>query len=327
MKQLMSLPMTARTLTEYPDLPAACREAGCRGLEVVWGGEPLPCDVPQDLHIGYHLTFWPDWLDFWNGDEDALLRKFGSEEAWTAFYGGPAGRETLLSAYRADLDRAVAWGARYVVFHVSNVSLSEGFTYRWEHSDRAVVDASVEAANRMLEGRGGPFAFLVENQWWPGFTFTRPALTRRLLEGISYGDKGIMLDIGHLMNTDPGLKSQAEGADYLRRMLEAHGPLRRAVRGVHLHQSVSGAYVRSHTGRLPEDWNSGACYLSRSARAYEHVLRIDTHRPWSDPSIARVVREIAPEYLVHELYAGSRRERSALVRAQRETLRRGGLEL
>ena len=83
MDTLMSLPMTASVLTEYGDLEEACRSCGCDGLEVVWGGEELPCTVPQALHVGYHLTFYPDWLDFWRGDRAALTEKFGSEE------GGP----------------------------------------------------------------------------------------------------------------------------------------------------------------------------------------------------------------------------------------------
>ena len=136
MDTLMSLPMTASVLTEYGDLEEACRSCGCDGLEVVWGGEELPCTVPQALHVGYHLTFYPDWLDFWRGDRAALTEKFGSEEVWRSFYGGPEGRETLLRLYREDLDRAVTWGARYVVFHVSDVSVEEGFTYHWRSSMR-----------------------------------------------------------------------------------------------------------------------------------------------------------------------------------------------
>ena len=99
MDTLMSLPMTASVLTEYGDLEEACRSCGCDGLEVVWGGEELPCTVPQALHVGYHLTFYPDWLDFWRGDRAALTEKFGSEEVWRSFYGGPEGRETLLRLY------------------------------------------------------------------------------------------------------------------------------------------------------------------------------------------------------------------------------------
>lgn len=323
MKQLISLPAVAEVLGEYGDLAAACRRFGCDGLEVVWGGEPLPTGVPRPLHVGYHLTFWPDWLDFWNNDRAALLEKFGTEEAWTSFYGGPAGRETLLRGYRADLERAVAWGAEYVVFHVSNVSLEESYTYRWRYTSRAVLSAAAQAVNLLLDGREWPFALLVENQWWPGFTFTRPAETRWLLEAIHHPNKGIMLDTGHLMNTDLALADEAAGAAYLHRMLDEHGDLCRAIRGIHLHQSVSGAYVRAHTGALPAGWGAEGDYVRRFGASYGHVLQIDTHRPWTAPAVTAVIDRIAPEYLVHELSGGSRAEREARLAVQLETLQRG----
>ena len=301
MDTLMSLPMTASVLTEYGDLEEACRSCGCDGLEVVWGGEELPCTVPQALHVGYHLTFYPDWLDFWRGDRAALTEKFGSEEVWRSFYGGPEGRETLLRLYREDLDRAVTWGARYVVFHVSDVSVEEGFTYHWRHTHEEVIDAAAEVINLLLGDRAWPFDFLVENQWWLGFTFTEPELTRRLLDGIRAERKGIMLDIGHLMNCDTSLRTLEEGADYVHRMLDRHGGLCRYIRGIHLHCSLSGEYVRAHTGFLPPGLPLD--YLKRYGFGYRHILRIDTHQPWTSPAICEVVERIGPDYLVHELSA------------------------
>ena len=94
-----------------------------------------------------------------------------------------------------------------MAFPVSDVSVEEGYTYRWLHGDREVIDAAVEAANAILEGcEEGP-AFLVENQWRSGFTFTDPDFTARLLEGIRYPDKGILLDTGHLMNANLDLET------------------------------------------------------------------------------------------------------------------------
>ena len=321
MKRLMSLPMSGRTLADYggpAGLEAACRALGCDGMEVVWAGEDLPRDVPQALHTGYHLTFFPDWLDFWRGDRRALTEKFGSEAVWRAFYGGPEGPETLLKWYRADLDRAAAWGAEYVVFHVSDVSVREGYTYRWLHTSREVIDAALEAIGALLAGRAGGPAFLVENQWWPGFTFTDPDLTARLLEGIRYPNKGILLDTGHLMNADLDLETQEEGAAFLHRMLDRHGDLCRAVRGMHLHQSLSGAFVKAHTGALPEPWPED--YLEQYALAYDQVLQIDAHLPWTSPAIRSVVERVGPEWLVHELAAEGRGERDRAVRLQSRAL-------
>ena len=56
-------------------------------MEGIWSGEDIPADFPKDLLTGYHLTFFPDWLDFYRDDRDALTRKFGSPEAAYGFYG------------------------------------------------------------------------------------------------------------------------------------------------------------------------------------------------------------------------------------------------
>ncbi|MFQ7453478.1 MAG: hypothetical protein ACLRNQ_21120 [Flavonifractor plautii] len=106
-----------------------------------------------------------------------------------SFYGG-LGPDTPLEQYRADLRRAVNLGARYVVFHVSDVSLEEGYTYRWSPTNQEVIDAAVEVVNLILGEERWPFEFLVENQWWPGFTFTEPEETARSLEESALRGKG-----------------------------------------------------------------------------------------------------------------------------------------
>ena len=324
MKQMMSLPLCAESMAEYrgwEDLRKELARLGCAGLEGMWGGEDLPSGLPADLVVGYHLTFYPDWLDFYREDHAALRRKFGSLETARDFYGG-LGPEVLLEQYRRDLDRAVELGAEYVVFHVSDVSLEEGYTYQWLHSNEEVIDAAVEAINAILAGQDWPFAFLTENQWWPGFTFTEPEETARLLEGIQYPGKGILLDTGHLMNANTALRTQEEGAAYISGMLDRHGSLTRWIKGVHLHQSLSGVYVEQNTGSLPEDLPED--YLARFSASYSHILRVDQHRPWSSPAILPVLERVAPQWLTHEISSRTRGDRARAVAAQTELLRQGG---
>lgn len=89
-----------------------------------------------------------------------------------------------------------ALDAAYVVFHVTDVSVEENYTYRWLHTNEEIIDAAAELINLLLGDAEWPFAFLVENQWWPGFTLTEPENTSCLLEGIRYPRKGILLDTG-----------------------------------------------------------------------------------------------------------------------------------
>lgn len=325
MLELISFPIYEGSMCEYEnpaDLRKFCSALGCDGIEAVWGGDDAMDTLPDGFAAGYHLTFYPDWLDFWREDEAALLRKFGSREAYTAFY-GLTDREALLSAYRTDLARAVRLRAKYAVFHVADVSIEEGYTYAWAHSHREVLDASIELINLLFGERRYPFALLLENQWWPGFTFTSPAETAYLLQRIHHADKGIMLDTGHLMNTNTAIETEADGIAYIHKILDEHGQLNRFVRGIHLHQSLSGAYVRQSTGKLPEKLAED--YLDRFCDSYGHILRIDQHRPWTDPAIAGLIRRIAPEFLTHELSCKNRTERSLVVSSQRETLKKGGL--
>jgi sugar phosphate isomerase/epimerase len=322
--ELISFPVCVQTMREYEsasELTDSCRALGCDGIEAVWGGDgaadALPAGFVTGFVAGYHMTFYPDWLDFWRGDETALLRKFGSRGSYTSFYRG-SGREALLSQYRADLARAVRLGARYVVFHVSDVSIEEGYTYRWAHSGREVIDASIELINILFDGKKYPFTLLVENQWWPGFTFTDPGQTAYLLDSIHYAGKGIVLDTGHLMNTNTDLETEADGIAYIHKMLDEHGGLCRHIRGVHLHQSLSGAYVKANTGSLPA--GLPADYVARFGESYKHILRIDRHQPWTDPSIASVIKRIGPEFLIHELSGRNREEREHAAAIQKKTL-------
>lgn len=291
-------------------------ECGCSGAEVICDGTDEPLGACGDMAVGYHMMFYADWLDFWRGDIGALNRKFGSEEVWQGFYGG-TGRNVLIRQFHNDLLRAERLGAKYVVFHVSDVSIEEGFTYRWEHRDEEVIDAAAELINLLLDGQDYNFEFLMENLHWPGFTFTNPEMTMRLLSRVNYEKKGIMLDTGHLMCTNRDIRDQAEGCRYIHQMLEEHGALNRFVRGVHLHQSVSGAYVKDSFKRMP---SMGKDYYARFAQAYDHIGRIDTHQPFDCTEVRELVARIGPEYLVHELSAKTSEEKKALVRIQQKAL-------
>lgn len=322
MKQSINLPLSAEQRAAYggwDGLAGSLAELGLDGVEGIWVGEDIPADFPPSLLVGYHLTFFPDWLDFYRDDQARLAHKFGSAAEAYRFYGG-RGAERLLSLYRADLARAAALSAAYVVFHVSDTSNEESYTYRWLHTNREVLDASLEIINELLPANAPyQFRFLMENQWWPGFTFTEPRETAYLLERVNYPKTGIMLDTGHLLNTNIDLKTQAEGAAYIHKMLDDHGELSRQIYGLHLHQSISGDYVRTHTGQLPADYPADDGN-AQCAYTYPHVQRIDTHSPWTDGAVRGVIERIAPQFITHELSASQPAQKFADVRCQQRAM-------
>lgn len=315
MYRLMNFVSEDRSMEEYADsdeLRKYYTSCGCDGLEVIRCGEDTRKIVKEDMVIGCHLMFYSDWVDFWNGNRERLLYKFGSMDVVKALY-GTLSREEYAAALRADMDYAEKMGAKYAVFHVSDVSVDEGYTYRWEHTDKEVIDASCELLNTAMRGRDYSFELLLENLWWKGFSMTDPHMTDYMLEHIDYPKKGIMLDTGHLMNANLDIKTQSEGCDFIRRCIKEHGETAGLIRGLHLHQSVSGEYVKRAIKDPPAHESD---YFGSFAKAYGHILKIDTHKPFASPAARALVEDIAPKYLVHELSAANSREKAELTREQ-----------
>lgn len=328
MKLVTNFPLFDGCLREYGDMAGLARdyrELGLDGLEVIWDHNPYTEELPPPgLAIGYHLTFNSYWIDFWRGRQAELLREFGTSEIMREYFRADT-PDAYVNRYREDLQRAIDLGSEYAVFHVSDVSIEECFTYRFAHSDREIIDCATELINRILDGMDVHLAFLVENQWWPGFTFTDPAMTRRLLDGIEYENKGIMLDTGHLLHTNTRLRTQEQAVAYIHEMIDAHGDTAQAIRGMHLQQSLTGSYVEEWGFKVPDDLTGD--YWQKFTRVYEHILSIDQHHPWTDPAIATVVDRINPEWLNNELSAWPRAPHREAVATQLDALRRGGLPL
>ena len=293
---------------------------GIDGVEAIYDPDSIDESFPASMMTGYHMIFYPDWLDFYRQDEKKLLEKFGDWDMIGRIYRGIK-PENLMEQFRVDLDRARRLGADYVVFHVSDVSLEESYTYRWLHSDYEVLDCAIEFINELLRGVEPDFDFLVENQWWPGFKFTEPGKTEYLLSGIDYPRTGIMLDTGHLMNTNPAIHSQAEGIKYISDMIDLHGAMKNRIKGMHFHQSISGSYVRKAVGKVPDDFPKD--YFEAFSYSYPHIESIDRHRPWTDPRCVELIDKVEPQYLTHELSHGPRRTQLGAAKRQLTTIRKG----
>lgn len=126
-----------------------------------------------------------------------------------------------------------------MVFHVTQAGYAESLTYQKTHSDEEVVDTAAAFINRLLDGCDDEFYFLMENLWYPGLTFEDPAITRHLLDQIHYSKKGLMLDTGHFMNTNPDLRTPEDALVFLNRMLDAHEDLIQMNPLYHRNQSLT----------------------------------------------------------------------------------------
>lgn len=285
---------------------------GCTGFEYMPVNDLTAVSVPKELITGLHMRSFPNWMDLWRGDEAALLAEFDNWETVRQVFGG-TDRQALLDYFTRDLELAEKAGAKYVVFHVSEVTIQESFTYRFHYRDEEVVDAAAELINGLLDGKDYHFDFLMENLWWPGFRFTDPAITARLLEQVHYPQKGIMLDTGHLFHTNLDITDQEEGLRYVEEMLDRHGDLCRWIKGVHLQQSVTGALVKE---MLQQEVEWAPRYYERWCQVFSYIFKIDTHEPFTAPGVPALIERINPQYLTYELISRSRAEHQQLLTEQ-----------
>ena len=295
-------------------LPAILQELGLDGIEFMLCAPWDRTLFPPAYIKGVHLLFWPTWVDFWRGDRTALMAEFGSEDNVRGYYGSLDVADWV-EGWRENLRRAAACQPQSLVFHVAHNCTSEMYTRVFSVTDEEVIRADIELVNAIAGEIPRDCKLLFENLWWPGLTFQKPQLAAELLERVSYPDTGFMLDTGHLMNTNLDLQSEAEGAAYVQKIYHELGELGKRVYGIHLHQSLSGAYTREmmrrHVGwKTPLDWQT----------AMDYVMHVDQHQPFHTDAARRIVETVQPMYLVHEFQHRSRASLMQNVRIQRGAL-------
>lgn len=290
---------------------------GFDGVELMQFEDDERGIIPKDRVIGLHMGYFPYWIDFWNGDLEAVRKEFDTLEAAYQYYGG-SDRSAIITRYRKDLEYAHHWGAEYVVFHVSEATIAETFHLKYRHTDEEMIDATIELLNELFAEEDGSIALLMENLWQPGLTFLRPEMTQRLMDGVKYPNKGIMLDTGHLLHTNLKLRTQEEGLAYIHSLLDMHGDLCRYIRGMHLNQSLTGEYMEQ-TMLNPPDLSGS--YADRIGKMFWHAFAVDKHLPFTCEGIDALVERVSPEYLTFEFITADSAQHRQYLDAQRHALK------
>lgn len=317
MKTQINMTTSASDLERFPDREAFLELIGdFDGVELMCFEQDERQIIPKERVIGLHMACPNCWVDFWNGDLSACRKVMDSDENIRAVFGGLE-PEALLAHFRRELAHARDYGAEYVVFHASDCSAEEEFTGRYAHSDEEVIDACCSLLNALMPEDGEGPALLLENLWVPGLRFTEPKLTERMLEGVRYPNKGIMLDTGHLMHTNPHLRTQSEYLAYINGLLDRHGELCSRIRGIHLNQSLTGALMRRTMREPPEMLPT---YAERCGQVFTYVFQLDRHRPFTCPGVRELIERIGPEYLTFEFISNDLQEHRRLLRAQLRAL-------
>lgn len=269
------------------------------GIELL---HPIGLDeniIPCNLVKGVHLKYYPTWLDFWNNNTQELLKQFKSLDVIEKYYGG-TNREIMIEHYKKEIKMADKIGAEYAVLHVSHVQEKHVFNYDFTYTDEEIIDAASDLINEVFKGMDTNIKLLFENEWWPGFTMLSYENAYRLLDKVNYSNKGFVLDTSHLMNTNLNLKSEKQGIEYIINTVKNLGELKNLIKGIHLNCSLSGEYVMK---KINSTRGKEFTFPPMSEEIFMHVFNIDSHKPFTDTCVKKLLDFIKPEYLVYELVA------------------------
>ena len=292
------------------DLIQFYSQYGIDGIELQKVQELQEKYLDKEMIIGIHLPFFNTWVDFYKGDMDKVLNEYGTMEVVEQIYGG-TDKSALLKLYNEQLEFADRIGVKYVVFHICDVSICESFTGEFNHSDEEVIDVSCSLINELLDGKNYQFDFLMENLWWPGLNYKNPLITKRLIDGVNYAKKGLMLDTGHLMNTNQDLETPEEALQYIRTVIKEHSSLKKYIKGFHLHQSLSGERAKKTSYNKVELKKD---YWERMYQVYEYIFQLDEHKPFVCEGLEEFIEEMNPEYITYEFITRSREEHDVYLK-------------
>ena len=314
MKMIMNFTTSIYDTERYADnadLKSFYRELGFDGLELMRVGIDEKGIVKADDVIGIHIRYLTAWMDLWTGDTQRLLSEFGDYETVKQVYGGTT-REVVTKMYIDNLNALPAATPEYLVLHVSECLLAEAMLRRYHYNCEAVINATIECVNSFSGTIQNSPVLLFENLWYSGLDMLKPDLTYKLLEKVQYPYTGVMLDIGHLLNTNTSLRTIDEGVDYIHKVLDMYGDLS-FIRGIHLHQSLSGAYSEE----LMRTWVSPeGNYNERRYVVIPHIFKIDTHQPFASNRVNELIGRIKPKYLVIEQMSSDRFEHGRNLKEQ-----------
>lgn len=314
MKQLFnycSVPGCEAELKMEEPLPEYLRKLGLDGIELlVYRSEPYMRSYEKET-IGVHLRNWNTWYDFWTNKRENIAEFFPTDEDIKAYYGGPKKRNWLLEM-RRNIQAALMEKPEYLVFHIGEATPREQYSWNFAHSDMEVAKIAARIFNRLTKDIPENVLVLFENTCWPGLRLTDPHVLDSFLFNVHRDNIGIALDTGHLMSTNPDIRTEVEGIDYVCNTLKNMGSLTNYIKCVHLNCALAGEYILKSRNNVPKT------FTEREQLA--HLCNIDVHRPFTDPSVSRILEMLATQYLVHELFYEDFEKLAADITKQKQLL-------
>ncbi len=248
----------------------------------------------KELTIGVHLEYWSYWIDFWWNNQQRLDYIFESNEEKKHYYKAQNIYEWI-EYIKKNITLALNLKPQYLVWHVSEANVQEIFTYNFYYNDRQVLLATSEVFNEVAKIIPDNVLILFENLWWPGLRLNSMENVVYFFEKLKHNNVGIMLDTGHLMNTNINLTSELEASIFIKDIVNNLGSFASLIKGVHLNCSLSGQYQKKFI-----EQQFKFCEFDKH-RLWEHIIKIDKHEIFQTKVPSFLIDYIQPQYVVHEL--------------------------
>ncbi|MBN2797159.1 MAG: TIM barrel protein [Clostridia bacterium] len=289
------------------------KNKGLDGIELLLHGNYDVSTIPKDLIKGVHLSYFPIWMDFYRNNE-IYKEDYPTEESLVDAFGSVS-KESIVERFKKDYEVSKALEAEYMVFHVGHVRLKDAFTFDYDYTDEEVLEATAQLVNESFDENSN-VCLLFENLWWPGLTLNNPELIEKFMNKINYENKGIMLDLSHLMIRGGNL-SLHEQVDYILKVLHGLGDQLKWIRGIHINRTDIGTYMdESH-----ETLYYSLEQLEKTKKwqtIYEHISRMDQHLPFKSYRLKEILDLINPKYLMIEVLSHDKSEWEAYINQQME---------
>lgn len=270
----------------------------------------------KDKIKGYHLRFFPTWLDLYLCSQKEIFSRLIDENTIRGLCGGIT-KEEMLDYYRKELEIAKELEVEYVVLHACNIDIFESMTYTFRFSNRQILEKTVEFINEIFNEEKYSFTLLLENLWWPGLKLNNYEEVDYLVKNIRYKNIGFMLDTGHMLNTNLELKKSNEAVKYILENINKLKEYKELIYGVHLNYSLSGDYVKnSIENNLNKELRVGEVLQN----IYYHISKIDYHDPFEDSGVREILKKLPLKYLVLELLGKTQEEIEEKIKRQQKFL-------
>lgn len=321
MKKLLSLCNDSYTLEKIKldnkPVKDFLSKNGLDGIELLKTDEINLKTTSKEILIGRHLFFYPLWMDFYNRNDEELLKQFGDWKTVMEYYDARDNDE-FVENLRNELIDAQKYDFKYVVMHASHMNLTETFTQKYKYNSLEITEAFIKNLNIAMEGLNLDFDILIENNWYPGFNFLEKGIIKYYIENVKSERIGFMLDTAHLVHTGRNIDKPEKATEYILKVLEDIKEYTNFIKGIHLNLSISNEYLENYDRNIEFDKDSN--FYDRLNIAAKHILNFDRHEIYNDKSVQKIIKKINPKYLTYEFSFKDRKELEDKIRRQNQIL-------